>query len=196
MCIRDSTKAVTNTELLEHSNPISLASIYSLVLWALQGKRCGDGYGFPFDRPLLGFVDRLLELEQHMPELLELFLDDDKPGESQPVFKLLTEACFVAEDQELRNAADELHWRCKVFDSLRTAMRIAPVGGSKGLNDEGLPSAMATIRQSVEKFRRSLGQNPELVTDRLRKKWPPKLTSTTTSSLPTPFLCRHQLGRP
>ena len=140
------------------------------MLWALQGRRCGDGYGFPFDRPLLGFVDRLLELEQHMPELLELFLDNDKPSKSQPVFKLLSEACFVTEDQELRKAADELHWRCKVFDSLRTAMRIAPEGGDKGLNDEGSTTAMATIRQGVKKFHRSLDERSGLVADRLSKK--------------------------
>ncbi len=164
------TEAVTNTELLEDNSTTSLASIYSLVLWALQGKRCGDGYGFPFDRPLLGFVDRLLELEQRMPDLLKLFLDNDKPSKSQPVFKLLTEACFVAEDPELRKAVDELHWRCKIFDSLRTAMRIAPMGGDKGLNDEGSTTAMATIRQGVEKFRCSLDKKPELVADRLSKK--------------------------
>lgn len=164
------TEAVTNTELLKDNNTTSLASTYSLVLWALQGKCCGDGYGFPFDRPLLGFVDRLLALEQRMPELLELFLDDNKPSDSQPVVKLLTEACFVAEDQELRDAVDELHWRSKIFDSLRTAMRIAPVGGDNGLNDEGSVTAMATIRQGVEQFRSSLDEKPELVTDRLSNK--------------------------
>jgi hypothetical protein len=164
------TKAISNTEFLENSDSTSLASIYSLLLWVLQGKHCGDGYGFPFDRPLLGFADRLLELEKLMPELLELFMDDDKPNKNQPVFKLLAEACFVAEDQEIREAVDELHWRCQIFDSLRTAMRIAPVGGGKGLNDEGSITAMATIRQGVEKFRRSLDGKPDLVTDHLSKK--------------------------
>ena len=164
------TKAVTSTEHIENSDSTSLASTYSLVLWALQGKHCGDGYGFPFDRSLLDFAERLLKLEQHMPELLKLLLNEDKPGERQPAFKLLAEACFVAEDSELREAVDELHWRCRIFDSLRTAMRIAPVGGSKGLNDEGLPKAMATIRQGVERFRSSLDETPHLHIDRLSKK--------------------------
>lgn len=164
------TKAVTNTERLEHNDSTSLASTYSLVLWVLQGKHCGDRYGFPFDRPLLGFVDRLLELEQRMPALLELLLTNDKPNERQPVFKLLAEACFVAEDQELRQAVDELHWRGKVFDSLRTAMRIAPVGGDSGLNDEGSTKDMTTIRQGVEKFRHTLDEKPDLLADDLSKK--------------------------
>jgi hypothetical protein len=164
------TKAITCTEHIENSDSTSLASTYSLVLWALQGKHCGDGYGFPFDRSLLDFAERLLKLEQHMPELLKLLLNEDKPGERQPAFKLFAEACFVAEDSELREAVDELHWRCRIFDSLRTAMRIAPVGGSKGLNDEGLPKAMATIRQGVERFRSSLDETPHLHIDRLSKK--------------------------
>jgi len=164
------TKALTRTEHLENSDSISLASVYSLVLWALQGKHCGDGYGFPFDRSLLDFAERMLKLEQHMPELLKLLLNEDKPGERQPAFKLFAEACFVAEDSELREAVDELHWRCRIFDSLRTAMRIAPVGENKGLNDEGSPKAMATIRQGVERFRSSLDETPHLLIDRLSKK--------------------------
>ena len=164
------TKAITNTESVENSAATSLASTYSLVLWALHGKHCGDGYGFPFDRPLLGFAERLLELEQLILKLLELLLDNNKPNESKPVFKLLAGACFVAEDLELREAVDELNWRYQIFDSLRTAMRIAPVGGDKGLNDEGSTNTMATIRQGVEKFRCFLDEKPELVADRLSKK--------------------------
>ncbi|MEI8347434.1 MAG: hypothetical protein WCG27_08200, partial [Pseudomonadota bacterium] len=46
----------------------ALASAYALSLWALQGKHAGDGYGFPFDRPLLEFAERLLELDTRLPE--------------------------------------------------------------------------------------------------------------------------------
>ena len=55
-----------------------------------------------------------------------------------------------------------------VFDRLRTAMRIAPVSGGNGLNDEG--TIMSTIRQGVEKFRRQLKEDSELATDPLCKK--------------------------
>jgi hypothetical protein len=149
---------------------IPLVAIYSLALWALHGKHCGDGYGFPFDRPLLAFADRLLELERRMPVLLDLLLSDDEPQERQPVFKLVAQACFVGEDPEFRQAVEELHKRCLIFDRLRTAMRIAPVGEGKGLNDEGTSSAMVTIRQGVEKFRKDIENDPELATDQLSRK--------------------------
>lgn len=163
-------KAITTTTPLKDTELISLASVYSLALWALQGKHRGGGYGFPFDRPLFDFATRLLELERLMPDLLNLFLTDDKPHESQPVFKLLAEACFVAEDPELRQAVDELQCRCPIFDRLRTAMRIAPEGGGNGLNDEGKSGTMSTIRQGVKKFRRELKEDSELAADHLSNK--------------------------
>lgn len=163
-------KAIGNREILENNDSTALASIYSLVLWALQGKKCGDGYGFPFDRPLLGFAERLLELIQFAPELQELLIIESKSNKKQPIFKLHTVTRLVAEDLELLKAVDELHWRSQVFDSLRSAMRIAPVGGDKGLNDEGEANSMTTIRQGVEKFRSSLDEDPALITDNLSKK--------------------------
>jgi len=148
-----------------------------------------------FDRSLLGFADRLLELEQLMPKLLELQLDNDKPSENQPVFKLLTEACFVAEDQELRKAVDELHWRCQVFDSLRTAIRIAPVGGGKGLNDEGTTKAMTTIRQGVENIRRSLDEEPNLIVDHLSLKMVGQIDKYGDKLFADPIAVQTQLGK-
>ena len=46
-------KAIQAGEPLEDSSLLPLASTYLLALWVLQGKHSGDGYGFPFDRPLL-----------------------------------------------------------------------------------------------------------------------------------------------
>ena len=61
---------------------------------------------------------------------------------------------------------EQLHWRSIVFDRLRTAMRIAPVDGPNGLNDEGSPEAISTIRRAVEQFRRELAADPKLATTR------------------------------
>jgi len=40
-------------------NLMPTAAVYTLILWALDGKNQGDGYGFPFDRPYLVFYQRL-----------------------------------------------------------------------------------------------------------------------------------------
>lgn len=163
-------EAIKTLNPLKSNESISMAASYSLVVWALHGKHCGDGYGFPFDRPLLEFARRLLELHQLMPQLSDLLLIGDEPQKKQPVFKLLTHIGSIAEDQEVCQVVEELHRRCQVFDRLRNAMRIAPAGGSNGLNDEGTAEEMSSIRQGVKKFHHQLRLINELVADPLSQK--------------------------
>lgn len=145
---------------------LTLASAYSLALWVLDGKHSADGYGFPFDRPLLDFAERLLELDRHMPQLLKLSMNDGC-NQIQPFSKLAREVSKVAKDPQLQQRVEELRWRCHIFDSLRKAMRIALPGGDNGLNDDGTARAMSTIRQSVMEFRRRIEEDPELTDDPL-----------------------------
>jgi len=146
---------------------MAIASTYSLTLWALHGKHSGDGYGFPFDRPLLGFAQRLLDLHQRLPKLLNLLVTDAEPCVDQAIWKLAREVSYVANDTALNQAVQELRWRSRVFDRLRQSMRIAQVGGGNGLNDEGTAEAMSTIREGVERFRRELEDDPKLAADPL-----------------------------
>jgi hypothetical protein len=145
---------------------LTLLSAYSLALWALDGKHSGDGYGFPFDRPLLDFAERLLQLDRHIPQLLKLSMNDEH-NNIQHLFKLARGVCDVAKDPQLQQAVEELRWRCQIFDSLRKAMRIAVPGGDNGLNDDGTAKAMSTIRQGVMRFRRRLEEDCELAADPL-----------------------------
>jgi uncharacterized C2H2 Zn-finger protein len=163
-------KAVEAAEAPDDADFLTAALTYSLTLWALRGKHDGKGYGFPFDRPLFAFAERLLELDRRLPELLDLLLGDDEPYDNQPVFKLAREVAKIGADAALCQTVDDLRRRCRVFDSLREAMRIAPTDGSNGLNDEGEAESMTTIRQGVEQFRRNLDADPELAVDPLGRK--------------------------
>ncbi len=109
----------------------------------------------------------MLTLDTLIPQLQDLLAKSEEPPESQPLFKLLTQACYLAEDQEAVQAVEELRWRGEVFDRLRTAMRIAQAGGGNGLNDQGTGEAMATIRQRMQAFRQVLDTNPKLASDSL-----------------------------
>ncbi len=140
-----------------------------LPLWALHGKHVGDGYGFPFDRPLLEFAERLLGLERRLPEFLGL-LHNDGHRDKHPLLKLAREITLAANDPALRQAVEELRWRGQIFDRLRKAMRIAQPGGGNGLNDEGTAEAISSIRQSVEQFRREIEEDHRLSTDPLCRK--------------------------
>ena len=157
-------KAVHSVDLPKNRRLLSLASSYSLALWALQGKHSGDGYGFPFDRPLLHFAERLLDLNERLPEIMEQHFSEDQ-NEKKPLFKLARVVSEVAKDSALHHAVKELRWRSEIFDRLRRVMRIAPIGGSNGLNDDGIPEAMSSIQQGVELFRRRLAEDPQLAAD-------------------------------
>ena len=148
---------------------IPVASAYTLSSWALQGKKCGHGYGFPFDRPLLEFAERILQLEQALPELVQHASSLADNGQHE-LMKLSRKVSQLAELPELHASIEELRWRTEIFDDLRKAMRIALEEDNKGLNDEGCPESMPTIRQEVEEFRSQLEKNPHFRHDILCQK--------------------------
>jgi len=162
----DLARAIRTAEQPDDPASIPAAAAYALAQWALAGKRDGDGYGFPFDRPLLCFAERLLELKRCLPEFIDVLLRGDW-HDNKPLYKLFRELSRADEDAELRRALKELRWRGALFDSLRTAMRIALPNGTKGLNDEGATEDMSSIRGRVQKFRKSLDRDPKLAADRL-----------------------------
>ena len=163
-------KSIKEGAPLEDNRLTAAATTYSLTLWALHGKHIGDGYGFPFDRALLDFAERLLGLYRRLPQLLDSLLTEEEPDDQQPIWKLALEVSCVGNDSQLCRLVEELRRRSSVFDRLRKAMRIAPLHGSEGLNDEGTAEAMSTIRQGVERFRQELDQDPELASDPLSLK--------------------------
>ena len=157
-------KAILNAEQTPPLLP--LLSAYGLALWTLHGKHSGDGYGFPFDRPLLNFAERLMALNQQMPRLLDLS-ENDEPNNIQYLYKLYWAAAEVAEDPTFKTLVDELRWRSRMFDSLRNAMRIALPGGSSGLNDDGTTRTMSNIQEAVMRFRTRIDQDSRLASDSL-----------------------------
>ncbi len=146
-----------------------LASTYSMALWMLRGKHNGDGYGFPFDRPLLVYSDRLSEGQKYLTELSDYCRDIDKVGK-KAVSKLANILSDINRDDQFQLNVKELNWRTLVFDELRQAMRIAPTGGKHGLNDDGTAKIIPKIKISVQKFRRKLSSNKKWAADKLCKK--------------------------
>lgn len=60
--------------------------------------------------PLLSLTGRLMELDQQMPQLLELS-KNDKSNNIQYLYKLYWSASDVAEDPTLRDLVDEQRWQ-------------------------------------------------------------------------------------
>ena len=159
-------KAMLSKKLPENKFLLPSAITYVLASWCLRGKHIGDGYGFPFDRPQLQFSERLLETANHLPQLIELCMDEDTSN-IQHLVTFAQKVEGIAKDPNLNQAIDELRWRSQIFDRLRQAMRIALQGGTNGLNDDGTSKVITSIRQGVELFCRQINEDPKLADDRL-----------------------------
>ena len=144
------------------------ALIYSLSLWILQGKQCGDGRGFPFDRPLLEFSERILRAKERLPEIKAPAKEGNFDGKFMKkfediLFDAASDACFL-------KAVGELRWRGRIFDRLRRAMRFALPNEAGGLNENGENFDMRRVEESVSKFKNRIEKDGKLSSDRLIRK--------------------------
>ena len=140
------------TEQLE---AFPLLCAYSLVQWALEGKTQGEGYGFPFDRPHVQFAKRLLVLGERLEQIKDVHLRGQWT-DNKPLLRLSCELKKVCADEGLQRMLAAIDLKVQVFDRLRSAMRIAEVGGAAGLNSGSHPIAMGPIQKAVEQFRKDI----------------------------------------
>jgi hypothetical protein len=150
------TSAIKSGQSLGDRGQMALVSTYLLSLWCLQGIKSGNGFGFPFDRPLQEFACRLLTLN----DCLSALQLPEKDRISKRLFsKLLRLIRDVVANPAFNQAVEELKWRILIFDDLREKMRIAKPASCNGLNDDGTDNAMKSIRKGVQKFRSGLIQH-------------------------------------
>ena len=147
-------------ENLLQPNLMPAAAAYTLALWALAGKKQGQGYGFPFDRPYLTFYQRLKTIYPKLKELNAVELGNRK--DNKPYVKILRDLIDTMDDSVLRQTAEQMKEKITVFDKLRSAMRIALPDGKLGLNDNGEDTDIHTIEKGVKDFCKWLSDDEEL----------------------------------
>jgi hypothetical protein len=125
---------------------------YSLIQWALAGKTQTEGYGFPFDRPQVEFAKRLRILGQRLEEIKAIHLRGQWQ-DNTPLLKLSCELKKLSADEGLAGMLVAIDEKIQVFDRLRSAMRIAEIGGADGLNSGSDPISLGPIGRAVEQFR-------------------------------------------
>ena len=145
---------------VEQLQAFPLLCAYSLIQWALEGKTQGEGYGFPFDRPQVQFAKRLRVLGQRLEQIKDVHLRGQW-RDNIPLFRLSCELKKLSADQGLQRLLAAIDLKIEVFDRLRSAMRIAEVGGAAGLNSGSHPVAVGPIRKAVEQFRTEVTARPD-----------------------------------
>lgn len=140
---------------------IPLVTAYSLVLWALEGRKKGQGYGFPFDQPHLTFYERLKVIYATLNKINEIKLRKDR-RDNKAYVKIIRDLCTTMNDAVMAKAATKMREKIAVFDKLRKAMRIALPDGHAGLNDDGEQTDIHTIESRVKKFHHWLSHEKTL----------------------------------
>ncbi|NQU53732.1 MAG: transposase [Bacteroidetes bacterium] len=135
-----------------------VVTVYTLIQWALAGKKEGNGYGFPFDRPYLSFYQRLQEIYEKCKLLQKKYLRGN-PNDNKPFVKV----CHILEntvnDETIKIASIQMQEKMIVYDKLREALRIAEPEENNGLNDDGNEENIKEIKQRVKKFRKWFVEN-------------------------------------
>ena len=139
---------------------IPAISAYGLILWALDGKNQGRGYGFPFDRPHVLFAQRLRSVYLQLQEIKQVRLRGQW-RDNRPLYKLSNQLEAVFRDKTLQRALTHIEPEIQTFDELRAAMRIAPQSGSQGLNCDGVDMDIKTIEHNVRSFRQRLADRQQ-----------------------------------
>lgn len=142
----------------EFSSFSSAMNFYLLVLWMQEGRKLGNGYGFPFDRMHFDFVLRLNRGHQIISECEKILSGEADMGKK--VFKMLlklgNKLKEIVGDKEIQSAVAAIITKVPVFEKLRDAMRIAPKNGNEGLKDGGGNENMKNIEKKVEALRLKL----------------------------------------
>ena len=126
---------------LQHLSEIDVA--YLLTEWILDFAEESSGYGFPFDRERLVFIQRMQKVRTLIQAL---------PPSQNDLRALQKELDEVLEDSLLIKLSKAMEKKAGHFDQLRDAMRIAKPEGSDGLNDDAMDCDMDAIKAGVERF--------------------------------------------
>jgi len=140
-----------------------LLAAYLLAHWVLAGLQQGQGYGFPFDRPLLALARRAQEASAQLQSFLSPARDKDRRLH-RPFHHLRLDLQDLVQDRPLRHTLSRLENFSQLFDQLRQALRIAPVSGDQGLNHDGEPIPMKTLQQAVQALSEQVRARPDYST--------------------------------
>jgi hypothetical protein len=175
----------SSKHLRELSTPEAVkGTVHALASWILAFSRNGDGYGFPFDVPYLTLYDRVLEVDKVLRAASPTW-SVEKRGPLGTLRRLKEILDLVVASQhtaEFRSIVVETKREQRIFEQLRTALRICPKGGVQRRNEEGASNLLgpAGHKALLESLRGSLKRKArraaspkacEIVVKHLDKYW-------------------------
>lgn len=143
--------------------------VHTLLVWALEGKKQGQGCGFPFDQPHLIFYQRLVTVYTLLGQFSQagLFKSKKERRLSSTIHRDLQP---VIMDSVLKKNAAKMQEKVYIFSRLRSTMRITLPENKRGLNDDGELCNIKTIEKEVTKFIRRLSKDNKCMKDKAYQK--------------------------
>jgi hypothetical protein len=137
-----------------------LLAAYLLARWILAGLEQGQGYGFPFDRPLLVLARRAQQVHGQLESLIALGRRQEW-RRNLPFHHLGRDLQDLVQDRPLRHTLDRLENKSQLFDQLRQALHLAPLTGHQGLNHDGESVPIQTLKREVDAFTKRVRARPD-----------------------------------
>jgi hypothetical protein len=148
-------QAIETTKQINIEDSLVINQVcHILLLWALDGKNQGNGFGFPFDSPHAEFYKRLCLLFERLKSFNKQSIANKTI--SKVITKIIAGLTPLINDTQCREAFQMLSEKEKVFDKLRHALSITLPDKTKGLNDNGEDIGMETIQNRVKDFKEGL----------------------------------------
>ena len=116
---------------------------YCKALWILAYEQELNGYGYPFDRSELVYLQRMKKTYDSLKAY--------SVG-SKELSELKFLLASVLEDPDLCEHMAALEKKVQDFDHLRAIMQIAPIYGVKGLNEDGEECDMTAMEEQLKVF--------------------------------------------
>jgi hypothetical protein len=135
---------------------------YVLIVWCLDAKSSGHGYGFPFDCPHFELLQRLIIMNDKLIVIKQLLSDKKMENNTSTnvsnrlVDKLLADLQELIADNQLKGHCLGMSEKTEVFDKLRQALHITLPNTNNGLNDNGEEVEIKTIEAKVKMFREEI----------------------------------------
>jgi len=140
-----------------------LLAAYLLAHWILAGLQQGQGYGFPFDRPLLVVARRAQEVHAHLQAILALGTRKEW-RRNRPFHHLNLDLQDLVRDHPLAQTLNQIETHSQLFDQMRQALHIAPVSAHQGLNHAGESIEMKTLQREVAAVTNEVRARPDYPT--------------------------------
>jgi len=175
----------SSKQLHDLSTPEAVkGTVHALATWILAFSHNGDGYGFPFDVPYLTLYDRVLEVHQVLREASPTWSVEKRGplGTLKRLKEILDIVVASEHTAQFRSIVTETKREQRIFEQLRSALRICPTGGTQRRNDDGASNLLSPAGQKalLESLRRSLKRKArrpaspkacEIVVQHLDKYW-------------------------